>query len=264
MKHQFLGKVIVGLIGLASAGLIGLFAGLLIGHLLDRTLLQTFQRGSAKNVERIKNSFFETTFLLLGHMAKVDGRISQLETDYADQIIAQMELSTEQRQHASELFRQGAGSAFELEPVVSAFVHHCGSQQLPQHTLLLFLISLAQAEHGIVPSEQATLVRISRLMGVDTEQLEKLVRMANAQQQFHQMSPQQATNIDAAYAALGVDSGASDNEVKSAWRLRMSENDPDKLIAGGVPEEMTHIATQRAQEIQIAYEMIRHAREAMP
>ena len=184
-------------------------------------------------------------------------------TDYADQIIAQMAMSTEQRQHAIELFRQGAGSAFELEPVVSAFVNRCGPQQLPQQTLLLFLISLAHAEHGIVPSEQATLVRIARLIGVDAAQLEKLLRMANAQQQFHQQSPQSATSIEDAYAALGVNSSASDKEVKSAWRQRMSENDPDKLIAKGVPEAMTSVATERAQEIQTAYEMIKQARPAM-
>ena len=42
-------------------------------------LLKTFQFGSAKNTEQIRNSFFETTFLLLGYLAKVDGRISKSE-----------------------------------------------------------------------------------------------------------------------------------------------------------------------------------------
>ena len=226
-------------------------------------LLKTFQFGSAKNTEQIRNSFFETTFLLLGYLAKVDGRISKSEEDYADQIIAQLAMSAEQRQHAIELFRQGAGSAFELEPVVSAFVNRCGPEQLPQHTLLLFLISLAHAEHGIVPSEQATLVRIARLIGVDAAQLEKLLRMANAQQQFHRQSPQSATSIEDAYAALGVNSSASDKEVMRAWRERISENDPDKLIANGVPEAMTKVMTGRAQEIQAAYEMIKQTRPAM-
>jgi len=263
MKYPFFGKLIVGLIGLAAAGFVGLILGLLIGHLLDRTLLRTFHFGSAENVERIRSSFFETTFLLLGYLSKVDGRISQSETDYADQIIAQMALSAEQGQQAIALFRQGTGSAFELERVVSEFLHSCGSQQLPQQTLLLFLISLAQAEHGIAPSEHAALVRIARLIGVGAAQLETLLRMANAQQQFHQQSPQSATSIEDAYAALGLNSSDSDKEVQRAWRKRMSENDPDKLIANGVPEEMTKVATERAQEIQTAYEMIKETRPAM-
>ena len=40
----------------------------------------------------------------------------------------------------------------------------------------------------------------------------------------------------------------------------MSENHPDKLIAKGVPEDMVRLATERSQEIQAAYEMIRKQR----
>jgi DnaJ like chaperone protein len=90
-----------------------------------------------------------------------------------------------------------------------------------------------------------------------------LLRMANAQQQFQQQSPQSATSIEDAYAALGVNSSASDKEVMRAWRERISENDPDKLIANGVPEAMTKVMTGRAQEIQTAYEMIKQTRPAM-
>ena len=260
MKYPILGKVVVGLIGLATAGILGLILGLVIGHLLDLTLLKNFHFGSSANIDRIRHSFFETTFLLLGYLAKADGRISQSETDYADRIISQMALGTEHRRQAVELFRQGAGSAFELEPVVAEFVHSCGKQQLPQQTLLLFLISLALAEHGITPSEQAALARIARLIGVGEAQLANLLRMANAQQQFHQ---QGATSIEDAYAALGINSGASDSEVKRAHRTRMSENDPEKLIANGVPEEMTRVATEHAQEIQAAYDMIKQTRPAL-
>lgn len=260
MKYPFFGKLIAGLIGLASAGPIGLIPGLLIGHVFDRTLFKNLHFGSAENFDRIRHSFFETTFLLLGYLAKADGRISQSETAYADKIIAQMALNTEQHQQAVELFRQGAGSAFELEPVVAEFLHSCGKQQLPQQTLLLFLISLAQAEQGIAPSEQSALARIARLIGVGEAQLATLLRMANAQQQFHQPG---ATGIEDAYAALGLSNGASDAEVKQAFRKRMSENDPDKLIANGVPEEMTRVASENAQEIKAAFDMIKQTRPAL-
>lgn len=259
MKHPFLGKLIAGLIGLAAAGFIGLIAGLFVGHVFDRTLLKNLHFGSTQNIDRIRHSFFETSFLLLGYLAKADGRISQSETDYADKIVAQMALNTEQRQQAIELFRQGAGSAFELEPVVAEFLHSCGNQQLPQKTLLLFLISLAQAEQGIAPSEQSALARIARLIGVGEAQLATLLRMATAQQQFHH---QGASSIEDAYAALGLSSSVSDAEVKQAFRKRMTENDPVMLIANGVPEEMTRVATEHAQEIQAAYDMITQARQA--
>ena len=55
----------------------------------------------------------------------------------------------------------------------------------------------------------------------------------------------------------------SDRELKQAYRRRISENHPDKLIARGVPEAMIKLATERSQEIQAAYEMIRKTRPQM-
>lgn len=42
----------------------------------------------------------------------------------------------------------------------------------------------------------------------------------------------------------------------------MSQNHPDKLVARGLPEEMTGVAKEKTQEIQQAYEMIKQSRKA--
>ncbi|MCH1610729.1 MAG: co-chaperone DjlA, partial [Luminiphilus sp.] len=44
------------------------------------------------------------------------------------------------------------------------------------------------------------------------------------------------------------------------YRKLMSEHHPDKLIAEGVPDELLRVATERAQEITAAYEVIQQAR----
>ena len=58
-----------------------------------------------------------------------------------------------------------------------------------------------------------------------------------------------------------MSSSATDKELKRAYRKLMSENHPDKLIAKGVPEAMIKLATERSQEIQAAYAMIKKARQ---
>jgi DnaJ like chaperone protein len=266
MNYQFVGKVIGGLIGLAAGGIVGLIVGALIGHAFDRALAKTLLFGSPENIERIRNSFFETTFLLSGFLAKVDGRISKQEIEHTEQVITQMGLNAQQRQRAIELFRTGSASDFNIEPVVAVFLQTCGPQRQLQQTLLLFLISLAHADRGLEPVEHAALVRIAGLMGMAAAQLEQLLRMARAQEHFQQQggqATQSATSLEDAYAALGVDKSASDKEVKRAYRKRMSEHHPDKLIAKGVPEEMIKLATARAQEIQTAYEAIKKTRPAI-
>ena len=263
---MFYGKVIGGLIGLMVAGIVGLIVGVLVGHAFDRGLATTLNFGSAGNIERIKASFFETTFLLSGHLAKSDGRVSEQEIEHTEAIFDQLGLDAEQRKRAIELFRQGATADFHIEPAISAFLQTCGHQQKLQQTLLGFLVSLAMADHRIEPAEQAALERIATLMGYSAAQLERLLRMARAQEHFHGRDgyvAQPGTSLEDAYAALGLARSASDREVKQAYRRRMSEHHPDKLIARGVPEHMIRLATERSQEIQAAYEMIRKTRPAL-
>ena len=257
------GKLIGGFIGLLVAGIIGLIVGVAIGHAFDRGLAQTLRFGSPENLERIKTSFFETTFLLSGYLAKADGRISKQEIEHTEQLFVQMGLSSEQRRRAIELFRQGSTSDFQLEDTVQAFLQTCGPQRQLQQTLLLFLISLALADQTIEPTEHAALVRIASLLGLGAAQLEQLLRMAQAQDHFHGrdgFAAQPGTSLEDAYAALGVSSDVSDKALKRAYRKLMSEHHPDKLIARGVPEDMVKVGTERSQEIQAAYEMIRKQR----
>jgi DnaJ like chaperone protein len=257
------GKIVGGLLGLLVGGIVGLVIGVLIGHSFDKGLAKTLKFGSPENIERIKTSFFETTFLLSGYLAKADGRVSKQEIEHTEQIFTQMGLSAAQRQRAIELFRQGSASDFQVEPTVSAFIQTSGPRRQLQQTMMLFLISVALADHKIDPAEHDALARIATLMGLGIAQLEQLLRMAQAQEHFHGkggFTAQPGTSLDDAYAALGISSGVSDKDLKRAYRKRMSENHPDKLIAKGVPEDMIKLATERSQEIQAAYEMIRNSR----
>ena len=264
---MFYGKIIGGLIGLLVAGGIGLVLGLAVGHAFDRGLVSTLKSGSPGNIGRIKASFFETTFLLSGHLAKADGRVSQQEIEHTELIFQQMNLSAEQRTLAIDLFRKGAASEFSVEPVIASFLRVCGHQRQLHQTLLQFLVSLAMADQRIEPGEQAALRQIAALLGVSAGRLDQLLRMARAQEQFqghegHTAAPP-GTSLGDAYAALGVTKNVSDKELKQAYRRRISENRPDKLIARGVPEDMIKLATERSQEIQGAYDMIRKTRPQM-
>ncbi|RLQ22084.1 co-chaperone DjlA [Seongchinamella sediminis] len=260
---MYYGKIIGGVLGLLVLGPIGLILGLFIGHLFDNGLLQTLKFASPQNIARIKQSFFETTFLLSGYLAKADGHISQQEIDHTEAVIAQMGLDGEQRQRAIGLFKRGSAADFQPEPAISAFMEACRGQRQLCQTLLFFLISLALADHRIEPAEQHALQRLATLLRFTPAQLQQMLRMAQAQGHFHGASgfeAQPGTSLEDAYAALGVSSDVDDKTLKRAYRKLMSENHPDKLIAQGVPEDMIKLATERSQEIQAAYEMIKKSR----
>lgn len=261
---MFFGKVIGAVIGFLVLGIFGLLVGLFVGHLFDRGLVRTLRFASPENIARIKQSFFETTFLLSGHIAKADGRISQQEVDHTEMVIRQMGLSGDQRKHAIDLFRRGAAPDFRPDAAIDAFVATCGPQRQLQQTLLFFLISLALADQHIDRAEHLALQNIAGQLGIDTRALEQMLRMAQAQGHFHGTGGgpgvQPGTGLADAYAALGLEQSVDDKALKRAYRKLMSENHPDKLIAQGVPEDMIRLATERSQEIQAAYDMIRKSR----
>ncbi|KAA1190564.1 co-chaperone DjlA [Pseudohalioglobus sediminis] len=260
---MFYGKLIGGVIGLLVLGPIGLILGVIVGHLFDNGLMQTLKFASPQNIARIKQSFFETTFLLSGFLAKADGRISEQEIAHTEAVFTQMGLNAEQRKRAIEFFQRGAAADFQPEPAAAAFIEITRGQRQLCQTLLFFLISLALADHRIDDAEQAALQRIATLLGFSAAELAQFLRMAQAQDHFHGSAgyaAQPGTSLEDAYEALGVSADVDDKGLKRAYRKLMSEHHPDKLIAQGVPEDMVKLATERSQEIQAAYEMIKKSR----
>ncbi len=84
-----------------------------------------------------------------------------------------------------------------------------------------------------------------------------------AQRSFHQgggsgaARNQGGPTIEQAFKVLGLSPDSSKTEIKRAYRKLMSQHHPDKLVAKGMPEEMIKVATEKSQEIQAAYEMIK-------
>ena len=253
------GKIVAGLIGLMVGGPIGLVVGVVIGHLFDRGLRNAMLGGSASLAE-LQQQFFRTTFLLMGYIAKSDGRVSEEEIAHTEQVFQQLGLRDEQRNDAILLFKEGTDTGFDLETAVDDFLRAGGSHQVLKQTLLMFLIALAFADLRLEGGEREALHRVGSLLGYNAQTIDELLRMATAQGNFHAGASSSAPSLDDAYAALGISADASDAQVKRAYRKLMSEHHPDKLMAQGVPEDMLKLATEKSQEIQAAYELIRKAR----
>ena len=257
------GKLIGGILGLILGGLFGLLLGLLAGHWFDRGLARTLGFGSPEQMARLRQAFFESSFLLLGHVAKADGRVSEQEVAQAESLMQQLGISGGQREQAIALFKRGAAADFDMEPTVQDFREACGGARQVAHTLLVFLISMALADGVIAQSESAVIENIASKMGFSHDQFQQLLRMVEAQSHFHNYQAGAANPADQladAYLALGVAEDCSESELKRAYRRLMSQHHPDKLIARGVPEDMLKIATEKAQEIQAAYELIKKSR----
>jgi len=232
---QWLGKGIGGLIGAFVGGPVGSVVGVIVGHRLDQ----------------IRRTFFETTFEVMGHVAKADGRVSEDEVQVARRIMQAMRLNDEQIQEAIEHFTRGKRANYALEDRLSELDAGGGLAR----TFVQLQLQAALGVGAVGREKREALTRVARALGVsraELEQLEAIVRglpSDNAQQ-----------TTDAAYRVLGVGADARDDEVKTAYRRLMNQHHPDKLVARGLPVSMIGVAEQKTREVRAAYEQIKKQR----
>jgi len=213
--------------------------------------------GAAKR----KSTFLETAFLLMGSLAKADGRISEEEVRHTEHIFAQLGLTSEHREQAINLFKKGSAADFDLNATLEKFMQVCGSTRSLRHALLAYLITLALADGDYHPEEEKLLEQIATRLKFNLAAFQQLLDMIRNQHQFAGGKVPTKNVLESAYKALGVSESASDQELKKAYRKLMSQNHPDKLIGQGLPEDMIKVATERSKEIQKAYEVIKNHRE---
>lgn len=256
------GNILGALIGLAFGNVIGAIIGWFIGGFFEKGLLGLSDMADPAQRATIQDVFFRSTFTLMGRLAKSDGRVSEEEIQHTEQAMERMGLSVHHRRQAIELFRQGAAQDLAIDQVLAEFRQHCGQYGNLRQLLLVNLIGLAMADGELHQAEEELLRQIAERIGYSRAAFEQLISMIRAQDQFGRQdsSRQRENQLDLAYQALGVSPTATDKEVKRAYRKLMSQYHPDKLMGQGVPEDMIKTATQRSQEVQTAYDLIKKHR----
>ena len=262
---MILGKLLGTLLGYGMGGWLGALIGFFVGQMFDRGYNQLQREGGPGNRHAVEQSFFETLFTLLGHMAKADGRVSEQEVRQTEAYMAEMGLTDEHRRLAIDLFKQGADPEFDLDAQLQQFRRTCGRRARLVRMLLVYLVNIALADGELDKTEVQVLRRIAEGLGLSSAMFEQLLRMIQAQNSFAggaggASGPSRADELARAYEALGVSSEASDQQIKRAYRKLISEHHPDKLIGQGMPEDMIKDATERSQEIRKAYDLIKQAR----
>lgn len=266
---SWIGKLTGAALGyLVTHNIFGVALGALLGHQFDRGF-QRVGRGPAgvrgffghRAAER-QQVFFESTFLVMGHLAKADGRVSEEEIQLARSVMHQMQLRPEQVQLAIDQFTRGKDGAFRLDEQLDLLRDACRGQPELVRTFLEIQFELALAKGGIRPEERQLLWRIAGRLGVGRAEFAQFEAILRARRSFGggQAQEQRGDGLEAAYKALGLDPGATDREVKTAYRRLMNRHHPDKLIAKGLPDSMLEIAKERTREIRAAYELIRDRR----
>jgi DnaJ like chaperone protein len=253
-------KIIGALLGFYLLGFFGILLGYIVGSFIDRYI--AYGAGAVNPLTSANRQavFIETVFLMMGKLAKADGRITQDEISHVEDFMQKLGMTPEHRQQAIALFNQGAAPDFDYERKLHEFMAVCGQTNSLRQMLLVYLIVMAISDGRLDGAEEALLRLCARHLRYDESEFRQLLDMVLNQTHFAAGTVASPTALEDAYKALGVTKESTDQEIKRAYRKLMSQYHPDKLMGQGLPSDMIKVATAQAQEVQVAYDLIMKSR----
>jgi len=254
-------RILGAFVGFFILGILGIFLGYFVGSFIDR--FRALGPGSLNplNAARRQSVFLETVFILMGKLAKADGRVSEIEVSHVEQFMQKLRMTPDYRLKAIALFKQGASGDYDIHPKINEFLTVCGSSPNLKQMLLVYLIIMGLSDGQLNAAEEELLRTVAGRLGYHPAAFEQLLEMVLNQAHFAGGQSTSASALEDAYKALGVSKDSTDQEIKRAYRKLMSQYHPDKLMGQGVPEEMIAVATEQAQEVQTAYDLIKKHRD---
>ncbi len=235
-----IGKWITGAVGWALGGPIGGIIGFAIGSLLERG--DPGSRGVTYTPQEERNSFLVSLLVLSSAVMKADGRIMKSELEYVKRFI-NLNFGPDAAKEAAILLRDLLKKEIDVNSVCSqirSYMNYDGRIQL-----LHYLAGIALADGNASVPEQDILRRIAAAAGIESRDSESIFAMFGK-------------GIDSAYKVLEIDPGASDDEIKKAYRKMAASNHPDKVSNLGA--DVQKAAEERFKSISEAYEKIKKKR----
>lgn len=211
--------------------------------LLERTRLPGWSRRSL--------------FYFLGYVARADGRVTETDIRFAESLMKALRLSDRQRKAAIEHFREGKQDDSLIRARGMRLRMTRRMMPRPAIQIVLCLCHAAQL-HG-VPSKarryrcEDAIERTGLPVDLMDIILDSYAQKVWITQPELRPAP---TSFDQACKLLGADRNSTFDELKHAYRRRVSECHPDKL-GTGLSEKEYALAKERLHRYQMAWELIK-------
>jgi DnaJ like chaperone protein len=266
---NWVGKIVGGVIGMAAMGPWGAVLGAVIGHQFDSGAGFGTLLGTGSDPAQVNTLFFPTTFRVMGHIAKADGRVSEQEIASARAVMHALHLNQPQMLSAMGYFNDGKQPGFDLDADLRLLRTAIAPHPELAHFFLEIQLQAALAGDGLSELPRARLRRVAQLLGLGAAEFARLesilrwsqgtagARSGPAGGAADSAPAASAERLAQAYVMLVAEPGMTDEQIVKAYRRQMSRHHPDKLQANGLPDSMLERAKERTQQIQAAYELIR-------
>ncbi len=261
---MYWGKIIGTLAGLATLKPWFAVLGLFLGHQFDRGFADRFRRFEKEGADigRVSVDFVRALFQTIGHLSKVDGRVSEDEIRAARMVMHRLGLSPANVRHAIGWFDEGKQPGFPLLQTVREARRGSARSAAKRTMFVRLLLEVVLAKEALKKEERALIWTVCNELDIGRVEFAQLEAMIRAQRGFRR-SPAgdaDAARVRDAYAALGMSPEASNDEIKTAYRRLMNRNHPDKISGSNPDAVVLAEAQRRTREVRSAYEMLKARR----
>jgi DnaJ like chaperone protein len=258
------GKIIGTLAGLAMRNPWAALVGFILGHQFDRgfaSRYRLFEKQGA-DIPRVSEDFVRALFQSIGHLSKVDGRVTEDEIRAARMVMHRLSLNPAQVRRAIGWFDAGKEPGFPLAQRMRELRRVGARSAADRQTFVRLLLEVVLAKNSLRKEERALIWKICNEFDIGRVELAQLEAMIRAQKGFKR-SPAgdaDAARVRHAYDALGVNADASNDDVKKAYRRLMNKNHPDKIAGSNPAPDVVQEAERRTREVRRAYELLKARR----
>lgn len=291
----YIGRIVGFIIGFFFFG--GPITGI-IGASIGYILVDKDKIKKAKSREQAQRAFTDAsynlslvdiTFSMMGYVARGAGRINQDHIQFANNIMDMMQLTDDARSVARTSFSKGKSEDYDLQKTISQLLSLVGNNSSFIEYIIEIQIQVAVSDGYLDNEELRRLTRIGSMLGISELSLQRLIYIRYAEvkmkkgytsgssysgnedrysyNHYESGSNQGSSSynssssaLSAAYEVLGISESASDEEVKRAHKKLMLKYHPDRLASSGLTQEMIRLYTEKAKDIQVAFDMIKKAR----
>lgn len=197
---------------------------------------------------------------LSAKVAKADGRVDELEAELVSNMFTDISALFPDPQATKkllkEIFDEEKNAPHNLDLVAQALYRALEKDIHKRQKMVEFLVNLTYIDGTLSQSEEEMLHRIAYHLGFSEQELKTMMESFGS---YHRHSVKESSIADA-YTLLGLSADATNDEVKKAYRSLVREYHPDIIKSQGASDEYLKEATEKVQEINAAYEMIKKSR----
>lgn len=189
---------------------------------------------------------FTIAVIALGaKMAKADGQVTRDEVSAFREVFS---IPPDEEDNAARVFNLARQDAAGFEEYAARIKRMFDGVDGVLCDLMEGLFHIAVADGTYHPNEDAFLVRVAEIFGLQDRQFRAL---------RSRFVPDAEPDP---YSVLNLPHDATLAEARAAWRTLVHETHPDKMIARGLPEEAVKLAQSRLIAINRAWEEISQAK----